>query len=134
MEMFDNLNTVQQLFKFYGDQNIAGFMSLLNPDAVWIEPGGDEIPYSGTFKGLAEIGRMIGIVAKNQKMIAFKVTDYCVGDNLVTALGYNEAEVFSTGKCYTTEWVYAFSFTNGKISQVKVYMDTLTMAKANTNS
>ena len=126
----NNVAIIKQLFQYYSEANMKGFMSLLSQDAVWIEPGDSEIPYSGTFKGLAEIGRMIGITAKNLRMICFKAISFCESDNAVTALGYNEAEVQSTGKKYKTDWVYAFTLADSKITQVQVYMDTLTIAKA----
>ena len=129
--MSKNLETVLTLFKNYGEGNIEGFLSLLHPDAVWIEPGDESIPYSGSFTGLAELRRFLGIVSKNQHMNSFKVSNFCEGDNIVVALGKNEATVFSTNKTYATDWVYAFTFSDDKIIGVKVYMDTLIMSKAN---
>ena len=130
--MNDDQNTciVRQLFDYYSQSDMPGFMSLLSPDIIWIEPGGVEIPYAGTFRGTAEIGKMLEIIATSLRMISFKVNSFCAGDNIVTALGCNEAEVKSTGKQYKTDWVYAFSFTDSKISSVQVYMDTQTIANA----
>lgn len=128
-----NLQVVQDLFKFYGQGNIQGFMSLLDPNIEWIEPGDQaDIPYSGVFKGMAGIGQMMGIIQKSVKMKSFAATSFCVNDdtNTVTAMGNNEAEVIATGKSYQTDWVYAFSLVNGKVTRIQVYMDTLTMAKA----
>ena len=130
MEDSQNVSLVKKLFQFYAQANIEGFMSLLHPDAVWLEPGDSEIPYAGTFNGITEIGRMVGITAKNLKMISFKALSFCEGGNMVTALGSNEAEVRNTGKQYKTEWVYAFTIAETKITRVQVYMDTQAIGNA----
>jgi uncharacterized protein len=126
-----NLQIVETLFQYYAQANIPGFMSLLSPDIVWVEPGDPAvIPYSGTFTGMAGIGQMLGIVAKSVKMKVFTANEFCVNNDTVTALGYNEAEVLATGKSYSGNWVYAFKLSNGKVTHIEVYMDTLTMSKA----
>ena len=131
MDNSTNLQIVQTLFQYYGQANVPGFMSLLSPDVVWVEPGdADIIPYSGTFTGMAGIGQMLGIVAKSVKMKVFTVTGFCTNDDTVTALGYNEAEVLTTGRSYSGNWVYAFKLSGGKVTHVEVYMDTLTMSRA----
>lgn len=130
MEDSKNVSIVKQLFQYYGAANMQGFMSLLSPDIIWIEPGDSAIPYANTYNGLAEIGNMVGITAKNLHMISFKAVSFCEGDNIVTALGYNEAQVVTTGKQYKTEWVYAFTLAEDKITHVRVYMDTEAIANA----
>ncbi|MCW3120608.1 MAG: hypothetical protein JWQ38_100 [Flavipsychrobacter sp.] len=122
---------IKQLFQYYADKNIPGFMSLLSPDVIWVEPGDNaDIPYSGTFKGLAGIGQMMGLVSHSVQMISFEATEYCANEYTVNAMGYNEAKVIATGKTYKTDWVYSFKLASGKVTHVQVYMDTLTMAKA----
>ncbi len=130
METSTNLQIVQQLFTYFGSGNIPAFMSLLSPDISWTEPGDADIPYAGTFTGLAGIGQMLGIISKSLHMKTFTPNTFCTNDNVVTVLGCNEAEVIPTGKCYTTDWVYAFTLADGKVTKAQVYMDTLTIAKA----
>jgi ketosteroid isomerase-like protein len=45
-------------------------------------------------------------------------------------LGHDIAEVIATGKTYSTEWVQAFTFKDGKIIHVQVYIDTKLIADA----
>lgn len=126
-----NTDIVKQLFQFYAKKDIAGFMSLLSPEVVWVEPGDpNEIPYSGTFTGMAGIGAMMQKVAQSSKMTAFEATEFCANAHTVTAIGYNEAIAIVTNKPYRTDWVYAFKLSDGKVTHVQVYMDTLAMANA----
>lgn len=130
MEDSVNVSIIKKLFQYYAHSDMEGFMSLLSPEVIWLEPGNSEIPYSGTFKGIEEIGSMIGITVKNLEMISFEATDFCEGLNKVLAIGSNEAKVKATGKIYKTDWVYAFSLEDGKITSVQVYMDTQSIANA----
>lgn len=129
--MFSKLELAQQLFDYYTSRNVQGFISLLHPDIIWIEPGDSDIPYAGRFEGLAEVKMFLERVAINQQFTAFILTDLCESLERVVAMGYSNANVLSTGKSYHTDWAYALTFRQEKISGVQVYMDTLAMAKAN---
>ena len=130
MQGSENLEIIRRLFAFYHKGDMKAMMSFFTSDAIWIEPGDYSIPYAGVFEGITEIQRMLGIIAQHLRMISFQADSFCANENIVTAIGSNEAEVIATGKIYKTDWVYVFTLVNAHITNVQVYMDTQAISVA----
>src|SRR6476619_3358370 len=104
MDENENLRLIQQLFSYYGQGNIPAFLSMFSPDAVWVEPGNaDDIPYAGSFIGMAGITRLLTILSQSLHIKSFVPTLFLANGDNVAVFGDNEAEVISTGNSYSTK-------------------------------
>lgn len=131
MDANNNLALIQQLFTYYGQKNIPAFLSLFSPDAVWTEPGiTDNIPYAGSFTGIDGITKLLTILSQSLHIKSFVPNLFLADGDNVAVFGDNDAEVISTGKSYSTKWVYLFTVQNGKVTRLQVFMDTLVIANA----
>lgn len=130
MSNLTNQQIVEQLYKYYAEDNMKAALVFFDNDITWVRPGEPEIPFAGTFKGFEELGKMLAIQSATLKIKTFLPKKICADDDTVVALGVDTAVVIPTGKTYTSEWVQAFTFKNGKIIHVQVYMDTKTIADA----
>lgn len=130
MDKSSNLQIVQQLYQCYAAGNMQGMMAFFDPAVVWLEPGAPDIPFAGTFNGLAALGQMFALEAKNIQVKSFVPKSFCASGDLVVVQGNDNTKVIPTGKTYSTAWVQAFTFQNSKIIQVQVYMDTHAIALA----
>jgi ketosteroid isomerase-like protein len=129
-ETFANEAIVKLMYKNFAEKNLGAVLVVFDKEVEWVRPGAPDIPFSGTFKGFPEMQRMFELTEKNITVKSFVPTKFCSAGDTVVVLGHDEALVNPTGKIYKTEWVQAFSFKDGKIIQVQIYLDSLAIAKA----
>jgi ketosteroid isomerase-like protein len=130
MDNLSNQQILEQTYRDYAAGNISAVLSSFDKDIVWVRPGAPAIPFSGIFKGIEEVTKMFAIVATTLTIKTFLPEKICTNNDMVVVLGRDTAEVNATGKTYSSDWVQAFTFKNGKIIYVQVYLDTKVMADA----
>lgn len=126
----NNQQVIQQMYSDFGKGNIPAVLSAFRKDVVWTRAGAPFIPFSGTFNGITEVMKMFALQEENLNMKSFVPQTFCNNDDTVVVIGHDEAQVKSTGKSYSADWVQAFSFQDGKIARVQVFMDTKVIADA----
>lgn len=126
----DNLQIVKEVYRLFGEKNVPAVLSYFDKDIEFIRPVNANIPFAGTFKGTDGLIKMFTIISQSIRLKSFVPENFFVNENKVVVLGSDTAEVISTGKTYTSAWVQAFTVKDGKITHVKVYMDTLNIANA----
>jgi|SRR5665647_897471 len=130
MDKVSNQQIIEQMYKDYEAGNISAVFSFFDKDIVWVRPGAPDIPFSGTFKGIDEVIRMFTIQAETLTVTSFVPEKICTSEDTVVVLGNDTAIVKPTGKTYSEDWVQAFTFKDGKIIYVQVYIDTKMIAEA----
>jgi hypothetical protein len=126
----DNVQIIQQVYKYFGEKNVPALLSHFDKDVVWERPGAPEIPFSGTFNGHEGLIKFLTLVAQTIKISEFSPKKFLSDKDTVAVVGDDEAEVVSTGKKYKTHWVQTFTLKDGKIIYGRVYIDTLQIARA----
>ena len=129
MEM-TNQQITEQMYHDFATGNIPAVLSVFSKDVIWTRPGAPLIPFSGTFTGINEVMKMLEIQNKTLKLNTFVPGKICTNDDTVMVLGHDEAEAIETGKSYAEDWMQVFTFQNGKIIHVQVFMDTKVIADA----
>lgn len=126
----DNVQIVQQVYKAFSEGNVAAVLSFFDKDVEWIRPGEPDIPFSGTFKGIKEMGKFFTLVAQNVRIKEFYPKQFFSNGDTVVVIGEDTAEAIPTGKSYTTHWVQVFTLKDQKIIHGRAFIDTLQVAKA----
>ena len=126
----DNLQIIQQMYKNFGEKNMAAVLNSFDKEVVWIRPGEGAIPFPGTYKGMEGLANMFSIIAQTVKINSFIPKKFLAQDDVVVVLGEDSAEVIATGKYYKSEWVYVYKLKDEKIIHVQVYIDTLELSHA----
>ena len=126
----DNVQIVKEVYKYFGEKNIPGFLSHFDKDIVWERPGAPDIPFSGVFNGHEGLIKFLTLVSQSVKITGFFPKEFLSNDDTVAVMGDDEAEVIPTGKKYKTHWIQTFKLKNGKIIYGRVYIDTLQIARA----
>lgn len=126
----DNVQIVQQVYKYFGEKNVPGILSHFDKDVIWERPGAPDIPFSGTFNGHDGLIKFLTLVSQSVKISEFSPKKFLSDQDMVAVIGEDEAEVVSTGKKYKTHWLQAFTLKDGKIIHGRVYIDTLQIARA----
>lgn len=126
----DNVQIVQQVYKYFGEKNVPAILSLFDKDVVWERPGAPDIPFSGTFNGHEGLIKFFTLVGQSVKISEFSPKEFLSNEDTVAVIGDDEAEVISTGKKYITHWIQTFTLKDGKVIHGRVYIDTLQIARA----
>ena len=127
----DNVQIIQQVYKYFGEGNVAAVLSFFDKDVEWVRPGEPDIPFSGTFKGIDGMGKFLSLVAKSVRIKEYYPKQFLSNDDdTVVVIGEDTAEAISTGKSYTTHWVQTFVLRDEKIIYGRAFIDTLQVAKA----
>ena len=128
MDNVNNLQIIEQMYRNYAAGNMSAVIACFDKDIIWERPGAPYIPFSGTFNGINEVTKMFALQATTISIKSFLPQKICTSDDTVVVLGHDTVDVTATGKSYSTNWVQAFTFKDGKIIHVQVYIDTKTIA------
>src|SRR5580765_6828069 len=109
MDERGNLQIIRQLYKNFSEGNLAQVLSFFDKDVVWIRPGEPDIPFAGTFTGIEGLARMLSLVANTVKIKSFVPQKFFDNGDTVVATGYDRADVITTGKTYTSDWIQVFT-------------------------
>lgn len=106
-----NVKTAIDGYAKFGAGDIPGIMTSLSPDIVWTHAGDPAIiPFAGTFKGQAEVGRFFEAVGKSIQVTVFNPTNFREEGNKVVNDVHIEGTVLSTGKKYADDLVMTWTF------------------------
>ena len=126
----NNEQIIAQMYKDFANGNMTAVLSSFDKNIVWLRPGAPFIPFSGTFTGIDEVIKMFAIQNETLKIKTFTPNKICSNEDTVMVMGHDVAQVIATGKTYSEEWVQAYTFKDGKIIYVRVFMDTKLIADA----
>ncbi len=130
MENVSNQKIIEDMYRNYASGSMAAVLSCFDKDVIWKRPGAPSIPFSGVFKGIDEVMKMFAILSTTLSIKKFEPEKICTNEDTVVVMGYDLADVISTGKSYSTEWAHVFTLKDGKIINVNVFLDTKTVSEA----
>jgi ketosteroid isomerase-like protein len=118
-----NTATVRDFLEVFSAGNVPGVLDRLDDDATWWVSGKTE-GFAGT-KTKEEMGKLLESVVPVYKGGALKITPLRIvaaGDRVaVEAEGYAE---LTNGRVYNPQTSFFFRLANGKITEVREYLDT----------
>lgn len=126
----DNIQIVQDVYKNFGQSNVPGILAHFDKDVVWMRPGAPDIPFSGTFIGHEGLIKFFTLVSQSIKVNSFIPKQFLGNGDTVVVIGEDTAQVISTGKSYSTQWIQLFILKDQKIVEGRAYIDTLQIAEA----
>ena len=116
-----NKTTVQKFLKALGSGDAATLKTLVTEDVMVITAGSSNVSGPRDYNVIMGIADAFPKITKSG--IEFKILNLTAEDDRVAC----EAQGFSTminGKAYNNEYHFLFSFRDGKVCQVKEYLDT----------
>jgi uncharacterized protein len=129
MSTQENIQIVKNFFAAISSYNQQDLLALAAEDIEWIVPG-EDWPLAGTHRGHA------GLAAVLQKASDTLETNYpappefvAQGDR-VMMIGVATGKVKTTNKPFTDDWVFDITIRNGKVTNIREYIDTQALARA----
>ena len=128
MSVQKNVQIVKDTFAAFGRGDMQGVLALLADDIEWITPG-EGLPFAGTHRGQAGVADFFQKVSEAMKFSSLKPREFVSQGDLVLVVGFDRGRVKATNRTFEGHWVFAFTVRNGKVTNVREYIDTLVLAR-----
>ena len=126
-----NVALVKQAYAALGKGDIPTFMSLLADDVVWDMPHPREIvPFGGKWHGHEELKKFLEAMHDYTQMKQVKLDEFIAQNDKVVVIGYVKVLAKPLNREYENELVAVWTIENGKIKQMKDFMDTVQAVSA----
>jgi uncharacterized protein len=125
----ENLRIVKDLFAAFGRGDKQGMLALSAEDIEWITPG-EDWPLAGTRHGHAGLLDLVQKSTEKLETSFPEPPEFVAQGDRVLVIGSSTGKVKATNKKFEDHFVIAISARNGKVTNVREYVDTQAMARA----
>ena len=85
---------------------------------------------AGTFKGKEAVLAWFGGLASTLEFTTFEPREFIAQDDTVVSLVYAEATARNTGRTFVNHEAHVWTFRDGKLVRLRIYLDTAKTAAA----
>jgi ketosteroid isomerase-like protein len=124
----ENVQIVQDFFAAIGGDK-QGLLALVAEEIEWIIPGKDW-PLAGTHRGHAGLAKVLQKAYEEVEMTYPKPPDFVAQGDRVFVIGVATGKIKATNKAFKDDWVFDITVRNGKITNIREYIDTQALARA----
>jgi uncharacterized protein len=128
MSVQQNVQIVKDGFAAYGRGDMQGLLALFAEDIEWIIPG-EGWPLAGTYRGQAGVAGFFQKISEMLEISFLEPREFVAQGDRVLVVGFDRGRVKVTNKTFEGDWVMAFTVRNGKVTNVREYIDTLALAR-----
>jgi len=128
MSAQENVQIVKDGFAAFGRGDMQGLLALFAEDIEWIVPG-EGLPFAGTYRGRAEVVGFFQKISEMLEISFLEPREFVAEGDRVLVVGFERETVKATNRTFEEHWVFAFTFRNGKVTNVREYFDTLALAR-----
>ncbi|SDS50139.1 hypothetical protein SAMN05216490_1267 [Mucilaginibacter mallensis] len=125
----ENVQIVQDFFAAIGGGDKQGLLALVAEEIEWIIPGKDW-PLAGTHRGHAGLAKVLQKASEEVEMTYPKPPDFVAQGERVFVIGVATGKIKATNKAFKDDWVFDITVRNGKITNIREYIDTQALALA----
>ena len=123
------MQIVKDAFAAYFRRAMQALLALLAEDIESIVSG-EGLPLAGTYPGHAGMADFFQKVSEMLEFSSLESREFVADGDRVLVAGFNRARVKATNRTFEGHWVMAFVVRNGKVTNVREYLDTLAVARA----
>ena len=128
MGVQENVQIVKDTYSAFGRGDIEGLLALLAEDIEWISPGGT-VPPADTYRGPAAVAGFFQKLSEVVEFSSFEPREFVAERDRVLVVGFDSWRAKATNRTFEGHWVMAFTVRNGKVTNVREYVDTLGVAR-----
>jgi ketosteroid isomerase-like protein len=125
-----NIQTVKDFFAAIGRGDREALLALVAEDIEWIIPG-EDWPLAGTRHGHAGIADLFETASKTMEMTS-EPREFVAQGGRVLVIGFAKGTVKATKKTFEDNWIFAITIRDGKLANIREYVDTQALALAAT--
>lgn len=129
MSTDQNVEIVKSFFNaaFGGDRD--GMLALVSDEIEWIIPG-EDWPLAGVHRGHDGLADLLKTESEAMEMALSEPREFIAKGNRVLVVGYAEGSVKATGRSFQDHWIFAITVEDGKLTNIREYVDTQALARA----
>src|SRR5437764_15439608 len=129
MSIERNVQTVKAFFAAIGRGDREGLLALVAEDIEWIIPG-EDWPLAGTHRGHAEVAAVLQKASEEVETTYPEPPEFVAQGDRVLVVGVATGKIKATNKTFRDDWVFDITVRNGKLTNIREYVDTQALARA----
>jgi ketosteroid isomerase-like protein len=124
-----NVQTVKDFFAAIGRGDREGLLALVAEDIEWIIPG-EDWPLAGTRHGHAGLADLVKTQSETMEISLTEPREFVAQGDRVLVVGFARGKVKATNRTFEDHFVFAITVRNGKLTNIREYVDTQALARA----
>ena len=129
MSIEENVQTVKDFFAALGSGDKHRLLSLVVEDIEWIIPG-EDWPLAGTHRGHAGLAEVLQKASDEVEMTYPEPPEFVAQGDRVLVVGVAAGKIKATNRAFKDNWIFAITVRNGKLTNIREYVDTQALARA----
>jgi ketosteroid isomerase-like protein len=129
MSIQKNVQTVKDFFAAMGGSDRQRLLALSAEDIEWIIPG-EDWPLAGTHRGHAGLTDFLQKASATVETSFPEPPEFVAQGDRVMVIGVATGKIKATNKPFKDDWVFAITVRNGKVANIREYIDTQALARA----
>jgi len=125
----ENVQVVKDFFAAMGRGDKQGLSALSAEDIEWIIPG-EDWPLAGTHRGHAGMADLLQKASEMMETSFPGPPEYVAQGDRVMVIGFARGRIKATNRTFEDDWVFAITVRNGKVTNIREYIDTQALARA----
>ena len=123
----DHVQIVKYFFAAIGSGDMQALLALSAEDIEWIIPG-EDWPLAGTYRGHAGLEDLL----QKSEMLETSTEphEFVAQEDRVLVIGFAKGKIIATNKTFEDDWVFSITVQNGKLTNIREYIDTQALARA----
>jgi ketosteroid isomerase-like protein len=129
MSTQENVQTVKDFFAAMGGGDKQRLLALAAEDIEWIIPG-EDWPLAGTHRGHAGLADVLQKASEEVETSFPKPPEFVAQGDRVLVVGVATGKIKATDKPFKDDWVFDITVRDGKVTNIREYIDTQALARA----
>ena len=124
-----NVQIVKNFLAAVGRRDKQDLLALSAEDIEWIIPG-EDWALAGTHRGHAGLNNLLQKANETVETSFPKPPEFVAQGDRVVVVGFARGRIKATNRTFEDHWVFAITIRNGKVTNIREYVDTQALARA----
>jgi ketosteroid isomerase-like protein len=120
---------VKNFLAALGGRDKQGLLALSADDIEWIIPG-EDWPLAGTHRGHAGLENLLQKANETVETSFPEPPEFVAQGDRVLVVGVATGKIKATNRAFKDDWVFAITVRDGKVTNIREYVDTQALARA----
>jgi ketosteroid isomerase-like protein len=129
MSIEKNVEVVKNFLAALGRRDNQGLLALSAENIEWIIPG-ENWPLAGTHRGHAVLENLLQNAKETVETSNPDPPEFIAQGDRVLVVGFATGRIKATNRTFEDRWVFAITVRNGKLTNIREYIDTQALARA----
>jgi ketosteroid isomerase-like protein len=125
----NHVQIVKDFFAAMGRGDKQGLLALSAEDIEWIIPG-ENWPLAGTHRGHAGLADLLQKASEMLEISYPEPPEFVAQGDRVLVVGFATGRIKATNRTFEAHFVFAITVRNGKLANIREYIDTQALARA----